>query len=248
MLSKGLNKNWTAWILLIITAMIGITACGSAEQPIADAYLVRKTADFEINGSGSSPQWDATPWTRLTVFPDYPSEHQTEFKMLYSDKGIYVLFNCGDSALTNTLKEDRAPLYNEDVVEVFLQPDSSRSHYFEYELSPLNYETPLLIFNNQGDLNSWHPFEIREERKLKHATDTSAMAMRNEPGKSGWKAEFFIPFDLLRPLNGHQPKSGEQWKANFYRIDYDKGEALWAWKLNSGNFHEYQHFGTIIFE
>ena len=40
---------------------------------------------------------------------------------------------------------DFLDLYNEDVVEVFLWPDESFPVYFEYEVSPLNYELPIII-------------------------------------------------------------------------------------------------------
>lgn len=246
MLSRLIHKN-TAWQGLLLGTLCLLFSCRSNEKPAQD-YLLKKTADFSIDGNGSSANWEKTTWTPLTVLPDYPSDYTTAFKLLYSEKGIYALFKCTDSILTNTLQEDRTALYNEDVIELFLQPDSTRSNYFEYELSPLNFESPLLIFNNQGDLNSWHPFEITEQRKILHAT--SITGSKKEPGAraDSWMAECFIPFDLLRPVNGHQATSGDRWKANFYRIDYDKGEALWAWRLNSGNFHEFEHFGTIIFE
>ena len=46
---------------------------------------------------------------------------------------------------------DNLDIYNEDVVEVFLWTDESTPLYFEYELSPLNYELPIIVPNNEGD-------------------------------------------------------------------------------------------------
>lgn len=228
-------------------AMLLQFGCHPAASGRAD-LIVKKTTDFTIDGTGSASQWSTTEWNTINTLPNYFSTYQTSFKLLYSGKGLYVLFTCTDSILTNTIQEDGKALYTEDVIEIFLQPDTSVTHYFEYELSPLGFETPLLIYNYKGELNSWQPFEPKEPRKIQHATQLLKGNKAQGATITGWTAECFIPFELLRPLGGANPESGKRWKANLYRIDYDKGEALWTWKKNSGNFHEFQHFGTIEFE
>jgi hypothetical protein len=53
----------------------------------------------------------------------------------------------------------------------------------------------------------------------------------------------------LKPLNNVPPKKGTAWRANLYRIDYDEKEyKTWQWQLTSGSFHEYQTYGTLIFD
>lgn len=236
----------TGWANFLFAAFL-LISCQQANQKPAE-LIVKKTTDFTFDGTGNAVEWNRTEWIRLTSLPNYFSPKQTSFKLLYSEKGLYGLFKCTDSILMNTIREDGKALYTEDVIEVFLQPDSTVTRYLEYELSPLNYETILLVHNYNGDLNSWQPFEIKEERKIKHSTSIKPASW--DPGASveEWIAEFFIPFELLRPLGGNSPQSGEQWKANLYRIDYDTGEALWTWKQNSGDFHEFKSFGTIEFE
>ena len=44
------------------------------------------------------------------------------------------------------------------------------------------------------------------------------------------------------------PVRGSRWKTNLYRIDYDQGETLFSWRPTSGNFHEYDKFGVLIFD
>jgi hypothetical protein len=44
------------------------------------------------------------------------------------------------------------------------------------------------------------------------------------------------------------PKKGTQWRANFYRIDYDSGTSEWSWQKTRTNFHDYEKFGYIVFE
>jgi hypothetical protein len=40
-----------------------------------------------------------------------------------------------------------------------------------------------------------------------------------------------------------------KWRANLYRIDHDEGiSAPFAWQKTVRTFHEYDKFGTFIFE
>ncbi len=64
-----------------------------------------------------------------------------------------------------------------------------------------------------------------------------------------WTSEFFIPFELLKPLQNVPPSSGMEWRMNIYRMDYDSGERdRWEWQPIKENFHEYELFGKIRFE
>lgn len=66
---------------------------------------------------------------------------------------------------------------------------------------------------------------------------------------TGWKAEVFVPYDLLKPLQNVPPKPHTRWRANFYRVDYDEGKTTsWDWSRVGKSFHEFEKFGTIIFE
>jgi len=142
------------------------------------------------------------------------------------------------------MKGDFLDLWNEDVVEAFFWPDESEPIYFEYELSPLNYELPILVPNNKGKFLGWRPWHYEGSRQTKHAIHIN----KNGEVVTSWTAEFFIPYSLLTPLNNVPPHKGTCWRANFYRIDYDKGESSWVWQQVVKNFHDYELFGHLVFE
>jgi len=54
----------------------------------------------------------------------------------------------------------------------------------------------------------------------------------------------------LKGLGNVLPKPGMKWRANVYRIDYDAAPMTqWAWCPDtSTNFHDYRHFGTLLFQ
>lgn len=209
-----------------------------------DEWKVKHTMDFDITGDGSAGNWKNTEWLELTKGKDGNAVYQTKVKMLYSDSGVYCLFYCEDRKITATIKEDFLDLWHEDVVEVFFWTDESAPIYFEYELSPLNYELPLLVPNFNGKFLGWRPWHYEGMRRAKHATRINATG----DAVSSWTAEVFIPYALLTPLNNVPAQKGRRWRANFYRIDYDNGESSWQWQKVRKNFHDYQSFGQLLFD
>lgn len=211
--------------------------------------VIKKTVDFTITGSGTAKNWDIAGWITLSLRAGDGKDLTTKCKLLYSEKGIYFLFDCLDKKLTSKMDADFMDLWTEDVVEVFLWTDESSPVYFEYEISPLGYELPLLIFNEQGELLRWMPFHYEDNRKVIHATSVRGGEKKSMAQVSAWTAEFFFPWKLLRPLNYNVPKSGTRWRANMYRIDYDDNNRnSWVWQPVTKNFHDYERFGTIVFE
>jgi hypothetical protein len=236
------------FLLYLILAGINGNSGLLAAGPLSGSTTVKKCRDFKISGDGRSDNWKNTEWINLVLQGTNPSVYQTKVKVLYSETGIYFLFDCADKKLTSTMKADNLNLWEEDVVEIFLWTDESFPVYFEYELSPLDYELPLIIPNNKGNFLGWLPWHYEGDKKTRHAT--SAIGGKKESGSmvSGWIAEFFIPYKLLAPLNQVPPVSGTKWRANMYRIDYDNGASHFAWQKTTKSFHEYNKFGTFVFE
>ncbi len=205
---------------------------------------VNKAKDFKITGEGDEAVWSNEKWLVLPRRNENGVAAQTRMKILYSDSGIYCLYYCEDSALTSTLREDFSDLFNEDVVEAFFWTDETVPIYFEYELSPYNYELPILVPNIKGNFLGWRPWRYEGGRKTRHATHV----FKNNSQIVAWTAEFFIPYLLLRPMSNVPPEKGTRWRANFYRIDYDrKIPSEWSWQRTRTSFHDYERFGTLLF-
>ncbi|MFO7923131.1 MAG: carbohydrate-binding family 9-like protein [Bacteroidales bacterium] len=211
-------------------------------------YLkIKRTADFDISGDGSSSAWNIAEWEIIPNRSMNIVDYTTKARILYSGTGIYFLFHCEDEVISATLQADNLDLWKEDVIEVFLMPDKNSSLYFEYQLSPLNYELTLLIPNLDGDRRflGWLPWKYEGDRKTHHETTI----LKDESGEvKGWTAEFFIPWNLLDPLIKEPPQSGDEWKANIYRLDYDRGTARFTWQKTDRHFHEPHNFGIFVFE
>src|SRR5271170_5813505 len=146
--------SFLAWIAICCLLSTSVRA----QQTDSTVWRVIRTADFEFAGDGLSPDWQNEPWQSLPKRNLGGVQYETRMKMLYSDSGIYCLYFCQDLKLTSTLREDFSDLFNEDVVEAFFWTDEQVPMYFEYELSPFNYELPILVPNNKGIFLGWRPW------------------------------------------------------------------------------------------
>jgi hypothetical protein len=242
-------------VVVLVLAMLagwGVLALTkqTAQEDLAAKVLhVRPTEDFAVTGNGDAPAWQAAAWEPLVPRTVARRPYATRIKMLYSKTGLYVLMEAEDGTITATMNEDFLDLWNEDVFEFFLWPDERYTVYFEYEISPLGFELPILIPNFDGKFLGWRPWHYEGNRKTQKATTVLGGPKQSGAGITGWKAEVYVPYDLLKPLQSVPPHSGTRWRANFYRVDYDDGKSTsWDWSRVGPSFHEFQKFGTLVFE
>ncbi len=232
--------------LSLFGLLISVACTLAVAQSAHEFIIVKPTDDFELTGKGSG-KWDVALWNELPVTQG-EDKRQTRFKTLYSPTGIYFLFHNEDRKLSASKTNDFDRLWYEDVAEVFLWPDTAHTVYFEYEISPLNVELPILIPNLDGQFLGWVPWEYSGDRKTRHLTAVTGGEKKTGSAISEWYAEFFIPYILMTPLHNIPPKKGTVWRANMYRVDYDdKKVTEWSWKKTEKTFHEYTKFGKLIF-
>ena len=238
-------------IKTLIYSMRLLTAV--ALQDPGDTALIRQTTDFTITGKGDDPAWEKTAWLNLTKLQADGRSYASKSKMLYSGKGLYLLFSGEDSLITTKDYKDDQEIYEGDVFEFFLRTDTTKPPYFEYEVNHLERQLILTLARYPHDNMAWSPWshEYKDNPLIKRKTSITGSSVP-KPGAAirSWTAEIFLPYALLGLLPGMPPKSGTVWHANFCRIDYDGGKTTeWSWsrKIKS-SFHELEHFGVISFE
>ena len=243
MVYYGLPSRWSSDVeerVVSATAKI---------PPVARPTVqVEAVGDFEVTGDGSNPAWKKAKWIPLNRRGSAGNDYATQVKVLYSPSGLYVLLDATDRILTASMEQDFDDLWNEDVFEVFLWTDERYPVYFEYEISPLEKELPILVPNLGGDFLGWRPWHYEGDRKTRKRVKIVGGKQETGAKIEGWRAEVFIPYDLLKPLRSVPPKSGTRWRANFYRMDYDEEKkTAWDWARVGPSFHEFQKFGTLVF-
>jgi len=147
---------------------------------------------------------------------------------------LCVRFDGRDDGVVATLTERDAPLWQEDVFEVFLSPEDPPRAYFEFEVNPLG-----TLF----DARVSSPDLSRATMRVETAWNCAGFAARVTRTDGRWSASLRIP---LAPLCGGPPP--QTWRANFYRIDRGAVDEYSAWSptlAQPADFHTPLRFGTL---
>lgn len=160
---------------------------------------------------------------------------KTSLQTAWDDEGLHVLFQAEDTDAWATLTARDAPLYQEEVVELFLDPTGDLEGYFEIEVNPLNAVLDGVFRRTRSGYR----------KDFRWRCDGLRTAVSNTGGV--WATEIFVPFDSLQPSCGGL---GKIWRANFCRIDRPPNvpRELSAWSpTRCGTFHLPRRFGFLEF-
>jgi hypothetical protein len=184
---------------------------------------------------------EVTPWERIEplhlveTVTGAPPEQGTQVRVGASATALRVLFACDDREPWATLTQRDAPLYTEEVVELFVDPMGDLESYFEIEVNPLNAVLDLVLRRNRSGYAknfAWNCAGLRT-------------AVRRTP--LGWNAELEIPFASVA---SETPQPGTRWRLNLFRIDRPTGKEreLSAWSATGRPlFHVPEQFGWLEF-
>ena len=163
----------------------------------------------------------------------------TTVEAFWSAESLCFRFTCEDDHVVATMLHHDDPIYEEDVVEVFLSETGSLREYKEFEVSPTNVRFDAVI---QNDLQGSVQIDL----------DWDALGWRTEVTGRGrrldWTCVWEIPFVNF---SCGTPAPGDQWRMNCYRIDRNArhGNELLAWSpTRVRNFHVPERFGSLRFD
>jgi len=211
-------------------------------------YLIRKiNHSITIDGSLSNPDWKTAEVVQLVdcVTGEKPNL-KTSFRVLYDDENLYIGYQVKDKKIIANFTERNQPLYEEDVVELFLSPSGSLHYYYEFNFSPKNVIFDAIVLNDDGRENigrgtllpwvDWNCEGIQVESVWEE--------------NNNWSLTAAIPFKSLHLADNRTPKSGEVWRANICRIEYGEDETEYSTWSPTGlvDFHTSERFGALTFE
>lgn len=223
--------------------------------PAIPDYSVHRTDNpIEIDGRLDDRAWKLAPEIELLeTVSGGRAKRRTTARMLYDSEWLYIGFHAEDDYIWGTMTGHDDPIYDEEVVEAFLDPTGLMTSYVELEVSPLNTGFDALIINDtvpagttgrgprfQG-FTGWDPDGFRH-----------AVHVEGELGSRNcqwWECEMAISFaDLFLGGKAH-PNPGDVWRANLYRIARDGNEMEESAFSPTGldDFHVPQRFGRLVF-
>jgi len=188
-----------------------------------------------LNGRLDEPFWqDACRASGFLRFPtDELAALQPCLLAAYTADGLWLGLETTLPAGTSpraVLKDRDSPIFSEDTVELFLQPEPSpAADFFQFMVSAIGTRYDAKHSDGKPDIGGYNP-------QWQCATSSG-------PGR--WCAEAFIPFKALG-LNA-APAPGTLWRGNFC-VDSAAGFSnAMTWAHVSRNFGEPLYFGELLF-
>jgi Carbohydrate family 9 binding domain-like len=236
------------------------------ELPAPRGYVCyRAKSPPTIDGRLDDAVWQDAPWSE--PFRDIEGERKpdpplrTRMKMLWDDQALYIAAELEEPHVWATLRDHDSVIFHDPDFEVFLDPDSDSHLYAELELNALNTTWDLLLSKPYKDggkaINAW---EITGLKTAVHVDGT----LNNPADKDrGWTIEIAWPWPGLKQLATcpAPPNSGDQWRINFSRVEWDmeivdgthkkipkRPEHNWVWSPQGViDMHRPERWGIVQF-
>jgi hypothetical protein len=270
-----MRNGW--WIVFVTVCVILMGSFSNSEPPPEKeqsfppyihpkGYVCyRASGPVQIDGRLDKPVWQDVPWT--DDFVDIQGDtklkprFRTRVKMLWDDQYWYIGAEMEEPHVWGTLAQHDAVIFQDNDFEVFIDPNGDNHEYYEFEINALNTGWDLFLTRPYKDggkaLNNW---EIPGLKTAVHVDGTL-----NDPRDKdkGWSVEIAFPWKVLGEL-AHQPappKDGDQWRANFSRVEWQhqivdgkykkvagKPEDNWVWSRQGViNMHRPETWGYVQF-
>src|SRR6266850_6695290 len=234
-------------LLCIAVGIVSVTVItASAQSRNLPVYEVSRTATpVKVDG-----KLDDFVWTKAARFRDFrlnldgsPSAFKTEARALYDDNFLYVSFRCSDNNIWATFKRRDEHLWEEEVVEVFVQADPQQRSYIELEVNPLGTMLDIYLLDIRKPLN----YESWNSRKLKWGVQVFG-TVDGKDGDREWTCEIALPMEDIVTAKNLPPRAGDRWRLNLYRVEQRPTPALLAWSPTfKEDFHIPTMFGELVF-
>jgi hypothetical protein len=237
--------------LAVFVVLLAAPWTGAANKADGPSYRVaasRAAAEDLLAGLPGA-------WEGAATIGWGPVPYETRFRAVWDATGLYLRFDASDANPWHTMTRRDEHLWEEEVVEIFLDVDRSGRDYYELEISPANVVCDVRMVSPSPDKKMDLAWDL--EGLVTHArTETDAT------GKvTGWTATAFLPwagFKALPSARGGSlpPRAGDAWRFNVFRIDRPGGKAApekdaveVAWSRPSGeSFHEPSVFRDFVFD
>jgi arylsulfatase A len=190
-------------------------------------------------------------WAKAQRITWGPEAIATSFRTLWTSAGLALRYDVTDSFPWHTLTKRDERLWNEEVVELFLDVGSTGRSYAEIEWNPVNAVVDLWV--------------DRAENRFDREWNAAGLESRVHPRKdaagrtTGWTAVALLPWSALAakapPGTALPPKPGDAWRFNVFRIERpggpqapEKDPQFLAWSpTGNPSFHVPLAFREMVF-
>jgi hypothetical protein len=192
-----------------------------APQPPDASYTVHRVAGATRAALLAA---DDGAWKSAEVLTWGSAPYETRLRALWAPDGLYLRWDADDPAPWATMTKRDDHLWDEEVVEIFLDPAWAGKDYWELEISPTNVVCDVRMV-------APHPTVTSDLTWNHEGLETSVRHEKNADGSpKRWIATAFAPWAGFRSLPLPEkvalpPAPGEVWGFNAFRIERPNGPA-----------------------
>jgi hypothetical protein len=234
-----------------VSAALALVALLGAAPALSSGYEARRSASSSRDALLAA---DDAVWSAAAAVTWGPAAYATRFRAAWTDEGLFLRFDATDPDPWHTMTRRDDHLWEEEVVEIFLDPGGAGRDYYELEISPANVVCDVLMIAPWPDKKQDFAWDL--EGLLTHVRPHEDAA-----GKAGgWTATALLPWAGLRKLPSARgvavpPRAGDRWRFNLFRVDRpggkgapDKGAIEAAWSpTGQASFHVPRAFRDLVF-
>jgi hypothetical protein len=209
-----LNRSRTAFFLLhsLVFTALGFSQTQVPVKSYTTKHIIGGVP--EIDGMLNDEVWNEVAWSG--DFVEYEPnentapEHQSQFKIIYDDKYLYVAFRAFDSEPERIVRRlSRRDGFVGDRANILFDSYNDQRTGFMFTVTAAGVKGDEIVTRNGDNFDdSWNPIWY-----------TNAVI-----DDQGWTAEMKIPFSQLRFGKGPQ----QEWGLNFGRQNFRLNEfSLW---------------------
>jgi hypothetical protein len=186
----------------------------------------------------------ADVWRDAPAIDWGPERYRTTFQACWDAAALHVRFDAVDTAPWFTMRTRDAHLWEEEVVEIFLDAEGAGVNYAELEINPANVVCDLRVERPAPAVSS-------DTRWDWAGMESAVVPLADAHGtREGWTAIARLPWEGLRSISPAAaartpPKPGDAWRFNVFRIKRpggpgkpEEGVIYAAWSVPEGpSFH-----------
>lgn len=242
----------TVSLATVTSPLLAQTPRAAAARPTRQATAMRTAQPPTIDGDLSDEVWRQAPVISEFVQSDpaegQPATEQTEVRVLYDDRALYVAVDAHDrtpGAIVATDGRRDASLNDQDSFQIILDTFHDRQNGFIFGTTPGGVQYDAQVRSEGEQQSTGAPALGRTNSGSGGGLNVNwdgAWDVKTRTSETGWTAEFVIPLRTLR--YGAPP---QRWGLNFGRnIQHKREQTYWSPVSRAFNITRLSSAGELI--